>query len=246
MKIFKADLHIHTCLSPCAELEMTPRKIISEAVKKDLDIIAITDHNTAENVPALQSAAKGHNICVIPGMEVTTSEEVHVIALFENLDKIFLFQNIIYDHLQEGENNEDLFGMQVVANEKDEVEYMNKRLLIAATSLPFDRTINEIHNFDGLAIAAHIDRESYSVISQLGFIPPGQELDALEISKRISPEKAKIKFKEYDNFPFITSSDSHTLESIAQVFTSFKIKSPGFNEIKKAFKKEGNRKIIIN
>jgi predicted metal-dependent phosphoesterase TrpH len=225
---------------------MTPQKIISEAVKKKLDIIAITDHNTAENVPALQSAAKNYDICVIPGMEVNTSEEVHIVALFEDQEKIFAFQELVYEHLQEGENNEELFGMQVVANEKDEVEYFNNRLLIGATSLSFERVIIEIHKLDGLAIAAHIDRDSYSVISQLGFIPPGQDLDALEISKRITFENAKIKFKEYENFPFITSSDSHTLDSIGQVYTNFKIEAPKFQELKLALRNEEGRKIIYD
>ena len=190
-----ADLHIHTCLSPCATLDMTPRKIVEQAQKRHLEIIAITDHNSAENAGSVMAAAQDTGLCVIPGIEVTTSEEAHIVGLFENPSDALSMQTLVYDHLQPGENDDDLFGMQVIANAFDEVEGMNRRLLIGATNLGLNEVIDAIHKLNGLAVAAHIDRQAFSIISQLGFIPEGLDLDAVEISRRMTLTQARTLFK---------------------------------------------------
>lgn len=241
MKKFIADLHIHTCLSSCAELDMTPLRIINEAIKKEIDIIAITDHNSAENVePAINIASK-KGIKLFPAMEVTSSEEAHIIALFGTIDKTIEFQEIIYKNLQKGSNDLKRFGYQVVVNEKDEVLRFNDRLLFIATMLRAKEIVELIHYFDGLAIASHIDKEVFSILSQLGFIPQDIKFDALEISYNTERRKAEVLFKEYNSFTWITSSDAHHLKDIGRRPTVFYLEDPSFDEIRMAFR--GSRKI---
>ena len=190
LRPFKADLHIHTCLSPCTELDMSPKRILFSAKKKEIDILGICDHNSTENSLALMNAAKNMNINIFPGMEVSTLEEVHVLALFDDIENTIKLQEFVYKNLP-GENNEEAFGMQVILNEKEEVLGFNNKLLIGATTIPLNEVVQLIHSLDGITIASHIDRESFSIIGQLGFVPENLELDALEISPNITFEEAK-------------------------------------------------------
>ncbi|MBN1223698.1 MAG: PHP domain-containing protein [Candidatus Aminicenantes bacterium] len=241
LKIMRADLHIHTCLSPCGDLEMSPKNIAQQARSKKIDILGICDHNSSENVPALIKAARKYKITVLPGMEVTSSEEVHILALFDRLESAQRLQDIIYAHLP-GENDEETFGMQVVVNEEGEVLHFNNKLLIGASTLPVEEVVKTIHSYNGLAIAAHIDREGFSIIGQLGFIPEGLDLDALEISPAISFEAAVQKFAPL--YPLTCSSDAHYIEDIGKSTTSFYIEEGTTEEIKKAFRNVDGRKII--
>ncbi|MFH1082550.1 MAG: PHP domain-containing protein [Pseudomonadota bacterium] len=243
LRIVLADLHIHTCLSPCATLDMTPRKIVKQAQEKKLGIIAITDHNSAENTRSVMAAARHTGLCVIPGIEVTTSEEVHIVGLFEDAADAISMQALVYDHLQPGENDDDLFGIQVIANEFDEVEGINRRLLIGATSLGLSEVVDAIHRLDGLAVAAHIDREAFSVIGQLGFIPEDLALDAVEISRNMTLETAQEHFKEYKRFAFVTSSDAHDVPEVGTRPTNFLMAGPELAELRLALKGTGGRKI---
>jgi len=241
LRLFKADLHIHTCLSPCTEIDMSPKGILSTAKKKEIDILGICDHNSSENSLAVMNAAKKMNIKILPGMEVTSQEEVHVLALFDEVENALKMQKYVYENLP-GENDEDAFGMQVIVNEKEEVLGFNNKLLIGAITIPLDEVIRLIHSFDGIAIASHIDRESFSIISQLGFVPDNSELDALEISTNITFEEAKKRFK--NNYPITCSSDAHYPDDIGKGFTSFLLKDGTVAEIKKALKNEEGRKLI--
>jgi len=236
----KADLHIHTCLSPCGDLEMSPQNIVSQAKTKNIDLLGICDHNSAENVSALRKAAKKFKIQVLPGIEVTTQEEVHILALFNKISSVAKLQEIIYQNLP-GENNDKTFGMQVAVNEIGEVLHFNRHLLIGATTIPLEEIIKLIHSLDGLAIASHIDREAFSIISQLGFIPDTIELDALEVSPLISLSEAKKRYKP--ELPLVCFSDAHFLKEIGQCYTFFYIEKTSIQEIKKAFLNQGGRKI---
>ncbi len=222
---------------------MTPRKIVEQAQKKNLEIIAITDHNSAENAGSVMTAAQDTELCVIPGIEVTTSEEAHIVGLFENPLDALSMQTLVYDHLQPGENDDDLFGMQVIANAFDEVEGMNRRLLIGATNLGLSKVVDAIHKLNGLAVAAHIDRQAFSIISQLGFIPEGLALDAVEISRRMTLTQARTLFKEYERFAFITSSDAHDIPEVGISPTNFLMAAPDMAELRLALKGTGGRKI---
>ncbi len=244
--VVMADLHVHTCLSPCAGLDMTPMKIVEKARQRGLSLIAVTDHNTAQNASAVMAAALGSDLRVIPGMVVTTAEEVHVVALFETLESAAALQHVVFDNLTPGiKNDENLFGMQVISNEFDEVVGFNERLLIGATTLDLGEVVDTIHRFGGLAVAAHIDREGFSVIGQLGFIPDGMDFDALEISKRLSLAQGMAQFGEYERFPFITSSDAHSLDEIGTVSTRFRAAGPEMDEIRLALSGKKGREVIV-
>jgi PHP family Zn ribbon phosphoesterase len=241
LKTLKADLHMHTCLSPCADLQMSPMAIAEQAKIKEIDILGICDHNSAENVPALIKAAKKFEINVLPGIEVTSQEEVHILALFDELESALKLQDLIYDNLP-GENDQEAFGMQVVVNEKGEVLRFNQKLLIGASTLTVEEVVQAIHSLNGLAIASHIDREGFSITGQLGFIPDNLGLDALEISPNTTFSDAAKKFQP--SLPLVCFSDAHYLEDIGKGFTSFYIEEGSTEEIKKALSNKDGRKII--
>ena len=159
-RTWKADLHIHTCLSPCAEAEMTPEAIVATAASRGLDVIAICDHNSAENVRAVAAAAEGRTLTVMGGMEITSREEVHVLGLFDGSDAAALdaLERIVYENLP-GENDEATFGEQTVYGEDGSVVGRNTHLLIGATTLSLERVVEAIRDLGGVAIASHIDRE---------------------------------------------------------------------------------------
>jgi predicted metal-dependent phosphoesterase TrpH len=211
---------------------MSPKHIVERAVEMNLDIIAICDHNSAENVRAAVAAAEGKNLTVLPGMEVTTLEEAHVLALFESVEQVLKLQELVYEHLEEGENMDTVFGEQIIANEFDDVEGYNRRILLGATTLLLEQVVEEVHVLGGLVIASHIDREAFSVIGQLGFIPEGLALDALEISSNITFSEALALYPEIEQFPIITSSDAHYLEDIGTTVTSFHLDLPQPNKTK--------------
>jgi PHP family Zn ribbon phosphoesterase len=243
IKEFKADLHMHTCLSPCAELEMSPLSVVDHAVRKGHDIIAVTDHNSAENVIAAQKAAKNMELTVLAGMEISSSEEAHILALFDDIESIMKLQEIIYENLLPGENDEKMYGDQIVVNEKDEVLDFNKRLLIGSTMLSAQEIIDTTHSLGGLSIASHIDKEAFSIISQLGFITEDMGFDALEFSPNTDRESAEQTFGEYESFAWISSSDAHYPQDIGKRTTSFFINEPTIKEIAMAFKNMDGRRV---
>lgn len=239
--IIKADMHIHTCLSPCAEVSISPKRIVEKAYQAGLTLIFITDHNSAENAEAaMKTASKYDNIRVYPGMEVTSREEVHTLALFEDISSASAMQNELYGYLPDAFSEKE-YNEQVVANEFDEVEGFCKKSLFSAANLSINEIVNLIHKYKGLAVAAHIDRESFSVLSQLGFIPENLQYDALEVSPNTTIEQAKIRYKEYsDSYNFIKGSDSHWLESIGTVFTEFEAKDNSFSSFASFIKRKIN------
>jgi PHP family Zn ribbon phosphoesterase len=240
MKEFRTDLHIHTCLSPCAGLEMSPRNVAREAKRKGLQVIGICDHNSAENVPALEKTAAKEGLAVIGGMEVTSKEEVHILALFDDRERLFAFQEVVYEHLH-GTNDEKLYGEQVVANEDDEVLGFSRKLLIGSTEISLDRLVALVHEFGGLAVAAHVDREGFGIIGQLGFIPEGLGLDALEVTE--ASKRSGIDGNE--RYPFIVSSDAHSLDQVGRRYTTFTMNDASVREIRKCFAGEGGRSVRI-
>jgi hypothetical protein len=241
---FRADLHIHSCLSPCADLFMTPRNIIEKAASCGINIIAVCDHNSAENIAVTQEIGRKRGVVVIPGMEITSSEEVHVLGFFESLERVFEMQELVYGHLQPGDNDEDAFGMQVIVNEEDEVLGFNRRLLIGATDLSVNKIVELIHWFHGIAVASHIDREVFGIIGQLGFIPPEAGFDALEISSRTGMDEALGKFSRYRSLPWITSSDAHQLEEIGRKTIGLYMNHASFEELTLVLRGTEGRKVL--
>jgi len=245
MDFFRADLHIHTVLSPCGDLEMSPGNIVSEAAFKGLDIIGITDHNTTRHCDLITRMASEKGIYVMQGAEVTTKEEVHCLAFFENTDTLKKFQEFLDASLPEIKNDPLIFGYQVQVDEDENVVYEESRLLINALYRSIKETAAYIHSLNGLFIPAHINRTKNSIYSQLGFLPDNLDADALEVSKTTTPEQFLKSHPEIKDFTLIRSSDAHYLNDIGTAFTSFYINAPTFAEIGMALRGENGRKIVI-
>lgn len=233
LKEFKMDLHIHSCLSPCAELNMLPTAIVKQAKRENLDGVGICDHNSAENVLAVKKAGEKEGIQVLAGMEICSSEEVHILAFFENVDVLLEMQDIVYKNLS-GENDEKYFGEQLVVDENDKIVGSNEKLLIGSTSLSVNEIVELVHSLGGLAIASHIDRDSFSLVGQLGFVPKQLPIDALELSSKCEPDKA-AEYESY-GFPLVTFSDAHFLSDIGKAFTTFFLNALSFSEVAMAFR----------
>lgn len=243
LRRIKADLHVHTCLSPCSGLDMSPREVVSAAIRKGMDLIGVCDHNSAENVLAVKKAGERNGLMVLGGMEIASSEEAHILTFFDDDDDLLAFQEYVYEHLV-GRNDEHSFGLQVIADDEDGVTGFCEHLLIAATTLPMEAIVAKARAARGesLVIAAHVDREAFSVIGQLGFIPPSLALDAVEVSARMSADEVRERFPDCRNYPVITGSDAHGPEDIGKRFTCFTVAGGTAAEIKKALAGRDGRK----
>lgn len=222
------DLHIHSCLSPCGDEDMTPGNISGMAALKELDVIAITDHNSCKNCPPFLKQAERLGMIALPGMELCTREEVHVLCLFAELNTALDFDAYVYQKLQRVKNNEKIFGRQLLINEEDETCGNEEYLLINATDIGFDEVYNLVKSYEGVMIPAHIDKSSNSLLSNLGFIPPESQFACAEVnmgSGIITSESARddIRLRELkrkhpylNQCNFIHNSDAHYLEHIQE------------------------------
>jgi PHP family Zn ribbon phosphoesterase len=236
VKVLRGDLHIHTCLSPCAEETMVPSTIVKEARSRELDVIAICDHNTSENAPSVKSAAAATGLAVIEGMEITSKEEVHVLALFADDAGMLAVQDEVYSHL-EGENDPEFFGEQWVVDDHDRVLGENPRLLIGATDLSLGDIVDLVHEHSGIVIASHVERPSFSLLSQLGFIPDDLPLDGLETC-------ADVRTDWGSELAVIRSSDAHRPSEIGRHATRFLVENGTMREIALALKGARGRGIL--
>ena len=211
MKLYY-DFHIHSALSPCGDNDMTPNNLINMSIIKGLDAVALTDHNACENARAAAAVA-GDKIIFIPGMEVETSEEVHIVTLFPTADAAEEMQRILVDSSPFIPNRPEIFGNQYIMDENDEICGEIDRMLVTASGLDIYTVVAAAKDIGGIAYPAHIDRESYSVLSNLGFIPPDLDISAVEIT-----EKSRTALEgEYSNrYNIITSSDAHYLWDISE------------------------------
>lgn len=217
MKIY-VDLHIHSCLSPCGDNDMTPWNICAMAKIKGLAAIAVTDHNSARNLPAAYKAAQAHGLLLLPGMEITTREEVHLLAYFPTVDQALAMGDFLYDHLPCVQNDPRLFGEQHIMNERDEVTGEENRLLITATDLSLVRAAQEISRFSGLAVPAHINRGANSLLVNLGFLPGDVLFPALEVAPQLPISKEILYGKTV-----LYASDAHRLEDISEASYSLEV-----------------------
>ena len=210
------DLHIHSCLSPCGDDDMTPANIVGMAAVKGLDVIALTDHNSCRNCPAAMYHGEKYGVTVIPGMELTTQEEVHVICLFPTLDDALRFDALIYEKLLPFPNREDIFGKQQIKDERDEVTGTVKNLLINATSISFDDVFPLVGSFQGIAYPAHVDKASTSLLSNLGFVPPGSTFTCAEFYDFKDLHRIRREHPYFENCNVICCSDAHYLQDIQE------------------------------
>ena len=201
---------MHSCLSPCGDELMTPNNIVKMSILKGLEMIAVTDHNTAKQLPAVEKAARAHGIALLPGLEITTREEVHLLAYFRTIGEAVAFSDWLYPHLPSIKNKSTFFGEQIILDENDEPIGIEEKLLLAATDLSLDQLTKHIRDAGGLPVPAHINRGGNSLIEVLGFLPPGSDFAGLEVCRDLPQPKG------IDDFMHLHSSDAHYLENILE------------------------------
>lgn len=243
MNQYRADLHIHTLLSPCGSLEMSPAAIVAAACHKGLDIIGIADHNSTRQASLIKYLGEKNGLFVLCGAEVTTREEAHCLVFLPDQEALFVFQEYLDLHLPFIPNNSDLFGYQIVVNELEEIIHEEEKLLISAIDQSIEQVEQKAHELGGIFIPAHINKTKNSIISQLGFVPPDLPVDALELSKHITIEKFRMENPYLKNYAFIRSSDAHLPEDIGNVFTIMECQTRSFEEIKLALAGKNGRGI---
>ncbi len=223
---------------------MIPPLIVQKALECGLNLIAITDHNASENVPAVIRAAEGYDLCVLPGMELQTKEEVHVLCIFDTMDQLSNLQELVNRKLPDVKNNIEYFGEQFIVDHTGEFIQRKEQLLINSTTLSFEEAFHVVTELGGLFIPAHVNRQAFGLIDHLGFVPPNLDLDALEISRHLSMEKVAEKFPQIKDYVIIQSGDVHYLDDFLGV-NQFFIDKPTISEIKMALKGINNRKFKI-
>ena len=268
-----ADLHVHTVLSACAEVEMIPPLIVRQARRLGLGLIAVTDHNACGNAAAVIAAAAGTGLVVLPGMELQTREEVHLLCLFGELEPALAWQEAVWRTLPPLANNEEFFGAQFEVDREGRHTATVERLLQVSSEMGLEEAIAGVHALGGLAIPAHIDRPSFSLLANLGLVPPGLAADALEVTARwsaergarsaekeitpesaeseawrgkngISPHSALAAPHWYAGLPVIVSGDAHRLGELRNR-TLFKISCSTLEELKLALRGAAGRKILV-
>jgi PHP family Zn ribbon phosphoesterase len=244
LRPFTADLHLHTVLSPCAEVEMIPPLIVRRALKLGLRLIAVTDHNSAANCAAVMQAAQGTELAVLPGMEVQTAEEVHVVCLFDTVEQALTWQGTIFDHLPDQANPEDVLGAQYVVDGEGDYIRTEARLLLTSTDLPLDEVLRRVKALSGLAIPAHVDRPSFSLLANLGFVPAGLDAPALEIFRLTDPAAAVARWPDLAPYPLIRSGDAHRLSEITPAL-KLRIAAPTVAELTLALTESHGRRFSL-
>lgn len=213
MKYF-CDLHIHSALSPCAENEMTPKNIVNLASLLELDIIAVCDHNSVENACATVEAVGNLPLCAVAGMELETSENVHFVCLFEDTEVARSFDKWLFPYKPKIKNRPEIFSEQLYMNAHDEITGIEENLLVSACDISIYDVKREIDRLPAVIIPAHVDRSSYSIISNLGFIPEDLDFATVEISQSVSRDEAVSLFPHIAQYNIITGSDAHRLENM--------------------------------
>ncbi len=241
--MFSLDMHVHTCLSPCGELDMHPAAVARAAAAAGIDGVVICDHNAADNVAAVERAARAAGCVAVPGMEITSEEEVHVVALLPDAAAAGVLHASVAAALPPLPASAR-FGEQVIANERAEVLGFNPSLLAGATSWSLERTVDEVHRAGGLAVAAHVDRERFGLIGQLGFVPPGLALDAVEVSPNMAYDEARIRFGRPLGLPVLAGSDAHTPGLVGRALTFLHLDRLDAREIALAVRGEDGRAVL--
>ena len=233
----KFDLHIHSCLSPCASLEMAPSEIVRRAAAAGMDGIALTDHQTARNTPAIAECARRAGLACLFGLEVQTAEEVHTVAVFDSVEQAMSLSDWVYEALPKRVNDPDTFGDQPVVTADDEIVEMEWRILAMGCRRTIPETAAKVRELGGLYIAAHVDRPNYSVLSGLGAVPEGC-FDAVELSRTADES---LWLPRVAGYAAVRSSDAHNPEDVARVWTEADLGEFSVAALKEAFAARATR-----
>jgi 3',5'-nucleoside bisphosphate phosphatase len=218
---YKADLHIHSVLSPCGGLEMSPAALMKRAKEMELDIIAITDHNTMANCPAYHRVADRDDMHFISGVEIQTAEEIHLIALFDDTEDIQGFDKELYSSLLNIPNDPEYFGDQVVIDADENIVRCEDKALLNSSMWSLDEALEAIHRYNGFVYPAHVDAVTFSIIGQLGFIPDGLAVDAIGITAKADRQKVLENYPYLEKYALIRSSDAHYLTDVGSGYAMF-------------------------
>lgn len=224
------DFHIHSCLSPCADMEMTPHSIAGMSYINGLNAIAVADHNCARNIRAVAKAAEQYGICTVPAIEAESAENIHLLCLFPDIEAAEEMGALLESHLPPIKNRPDIFGEQWIMNELDEKAGQIDALLINATDLTIEQIKEETQNRGGICVAAHIDREKNGIVAILGCVPDNMNFSTLELSDTAGDRKKDAKYK------YITNSDAHTLTDISEKVNFLEVEEINIQEILKKLK----------
>ena len=244
MQEYLLDLHIHSVLSPCADITMTPGNIINEAIKKGLNIISITDHNTDKNISSAMKIAEDKNIYMIPGIEVQSKEEIHLLSYFSNIDDLNKYSNIIYNNLPDIKNDEDNFGYQIIVDENDEFIKKEEKLLSNSTNLTIQKLVDLTHDNNGICVPSHIDR-TFGLIKNLGFIPKDLDISYVEINKNKSLNYYYKTFPYLKRYCLLKNSDSHYLNQIKPTMKICLPKTYKLKDIFEYFREHNNYNYLL-
>lgn len=229
MNRYYYDLHIHSCLSPCGDEDMTPNNIVGMGILNGLNIMALTDHNTCKNCPAFYKAAERQGIIPVVGMELTTAEDIHAVCLFPQLESAMEFDLFVQNHRILIPNRTDIFGFQYITDEKDKIIGEELNLLSNATDIMIDDAYEIVSSFGGICYPAHVDRESNSIIATLGIFPEYSSFEIAEFNNRNKIDEYNVKYPSLNNKIKIVSSDAHYLWNIKEKNDYFEIDDEPYN-----------------
>ena len=241
---YRADLHIHTCLSPCASLDLSPRRIVERAREERLEIIAVTDHNAGGNVRVVAELGERAGLKVLAGMEVQTREEIHLLTLFPGWESMVPWEEEVSRHLPGVKNDPEVFGDQPIVDAEGNILGFEERLLINSLDLSLEEIKGRVEERGGLVIPSHFNKGSFSLISQLGMLPPHLQLEALEMTRRTELGGSGLTVDPPLSIPRILSSDSHFPEDIGSAYTVYLLGAPTLRELRLALRGEEGRRIV--
>ncbi len=235
---------MHTVLSPCAEVEMIPPLIVEKALEKHISLIAITDHNSSRNFAAVKKAAAGTSLTVLPGMELQTREEVHILCLFDFEDQIQEYQQIVDKLLPDFKNQPEHFGEQFIVDETGGFLAREDRMLLSSVNISIEDAFRIVEDLGGLFIPAHVNRKAYGLLANLGFVPTDIDIKAVEISRHLTPAAALLQFPQLEGFSIVQNGDVHRLDEFLGSLILM-IENPTISEIKSALTFSQNRSFFI-
>jgi hypothetical protein len=235
---YTADLHIHTCLSPCGELAMAPRRIVDEAARRGIDLIAVTDHNTAQMCDVVAQAAADRGLSFLYGIELQTREEVHLLAYFDDAASSRSFSEMVYDHLPPLAARPEVFGDQVVVDLDERILRFEPRLLLQSLDLPLEDVVERVLSYEGLPVPAHVTRSPYGMMVQLGLRPPGLHFPLVESDEPALPNALRES-------ALLWGSDAHCPTEIGRRMTRFVIERPSTDEMRRAAAGTGGRSVDV-
>ncbi len=225
---------------------MIPPFVVRQAADQGIQVIAITDHNAVANIEAVQKAAAADEkgLIVLPGMELQTREEVHVLCLFDTIDQVRTFGNWVENHLPNIPNNPDFFGEQFVVDETGDFIRREERLLLSSADASMTEAWHKVEELQGLFIPAHVNRKAFGLLAVLGFVPTDVPIEALEISRHITPERALLQYPQIKGYPLIQNGDVHSLDGYLGS-THLTVEDINIAEIRKAIRGQDGRSMQL-